>query len=143
MNLMVNVIEGKNLPGLDSPNKVLDAMATSLGRGVTRIRTLAGGRKGVVKAAYAKQFREAIHPGGDGDDLTTMDCVMHFLTIFWKVPMLLSCPLSPFLPLSPTSADRRFSIACPLPTGIMGCPPPCPMLSLQNPSVFCSYQRLK
>jgi hypothetical protein len=83
-SVMIEVVEGRNLLAMDTPNKVLDAMATSIGRQLTRMKTMS--TKGVLGAAYSKQLREAITPGGEADgDLTSLDCVMHFLTIFWKV----------------------------------------------------------
>jgi len=90
-SIMVTVIAASNLQAMDTPNKVLDAMAHSIGRTITRMKTMQR-TKGVLGAAYSKQLREAISPGGAGDDLTTMDCIMHFLTIFWKVLFALIPP---------------------------------------------------
>lgn len=90
-SVMIEVVEGRNLLAMDTPNKVLDAMATSIGRQLTRMKTMS--TKGVLGAAYSKQLREAITPGGEADgDLTSLDCVMHFLTIFWKVLFALIPP---------------------------------------------------
>mmetsp|Transcript_36809 Transcript_36809/g.103850 ORF Transcript_36809/g.103850 Transcript_36809/m.103850 type:complete len:603 (-) Transcript_36809:276-2084(-) len=78
MQLMVYIESGKNLPGMEKSSRLANALASGLGRCV-----IAPWKS--LKASYIEQFREAVRPGGEGDTLTGTDCMMHFLTIFWKV----------------------------------------------------------
>ena len=47
-------------------------------------------------ATWGEQFKQAMNVnGGDIENATNLDYVMHFLTFFWKVSFLTSCLLLP------------------------------------------------
>jgi len=57
------------------------------------------------RATWAEQFRNALNVnGGDVENASNFDYVMHFLTFFWKVPRLrftlihVMCYKAPFIP---------------------------------------------
>jgi len=92
--LIIKVIEGRNLLALEKSNATVDAVASALGAQQRAIREWFGRQSQLIKEmrmGYKAQFETAMRVAGETDDdgnelpPSSVDLLMHFLTIFWKV----------------------------------------------------------
>mmetsp|Transcript_23235 Transcript_23235/g.32123 ORF Transcript_23235/g.32123 Transcript_23235/m.32123 type:complete len:754 (-) Transcript_23235:170-2431(-) len=94
-SLQVQVVEGKDLVGLDKQsNKYIEAMTEGMGKNIRSMKNKMANNKETWKAmkeAWFYQFKDALMPRGEYDeqgveqDPSNMDLFMHFMTVFWKV----------------------------------------------------------
>jgi len=93
-NLIIKVVEAKDLIALEKSNAAIDAVASAIGnqkRRMTAYYRKKAAQWEDISGVYKLQFQAAMQVNGPMDDdgneqpPTGMDLLMHFLTVFWKV----------------------------------------------------------